>query len=104
MRHGEPLTVVSPGTQVRNFTHVSDIVRGLLLVGAHGEGDGYGIGSDETFSVLDIANHFGGEIKMLPPRLGNRMDGELHVDKIKKLNWKAEHSIVDYIKAVVDDI
>ena len=27
---GEPLTVVSPGTQRRNFTHVDDIVRGLI--------------------------------------------------------------------------
>ena len=103
VRQGKPLTVVSPGTQVRNFTHVNDIVRGLILVGEEGEGDGYGIGSDETFSVLDIANHFGGDIEMLPPRPGNRMHGELHVDKIKKLNWRAEHSIVDYIRSIVKE-
>lgn len=31
-RRGRPMTVVSPGTQVRCFTHISDIINGLLLV------------------------------------------------------------------------
>jgi UDP-glucose 4-epimerase len=38
-KKGEPFTVVAPGTQVRNFTHVDDIVRGLILVGEKGIGD-----------------------------------------------------------------
>ena len=45
-KNGLPLTVVSPGTQVRNFTHV-DIVSGIIRVGMDGCGDGYGIGSDD---------------------------------------------------------
>lgn len=36
---GEPLTVTAPGTQKRNFTHVEDIIDGLILVGANGTGD-----------------------------------------------------------------
>lgn len=31
-RAGEPLTVYQPGTQLRSFTHVADIVEGLLAV------------------------------------------------------------------------
>ena len=42
---GEPLTVVSPGTQKRNFTHIEDIINGLVLVGEQGYGDEFGIGS-----------------------------------------------------------
>ena len=97
---GLPLTVVSPGTQVRNFTHVDDIVRGIIRVGLHGGGDGYGIGSDESYSVLEIAKMFGGEIEMLPKRPGNRMYADLHVEKVKKLNWKAKHSIADFIDEI----
>tara|TARA_B100000809_G_scaffold256683_1_gene297028 strand:+ start:254 stop:745 length:492 start_codon:yes stop_codon:yes gene_type:complete len=63
---GEPLTVVSPGTQRRNFTHVDDIVRGLILVGEFGSGDEYGLGADASYSVLDIASLFGDETRMLP--------------------------------------
>ena len=75
MRKGEPLTVVTPGTQLRNFTHVDDIIDGLLLVGEKGSGDEYGIGNPNAYSVIDIAKIFGGEIKMLPERKGNRMSG-----------------------------
>jgi UDP-glucose 4-epimerase len=99
-KKGLPLTVVSPGTQVRNFTHVDDIVSGIIRVGLDGRGDGYGIGSDESFSILEIANMFGGEIEMLPERPGNRMFADLHVEKVKELNWKAKHSIVDFIQEI----
>ena len=99
-KKGLPLTVVSPGTQVRNFTHVDDIVSGIIRVGMDGCGDGYGIGSDESFSILEIAKMFGGKIEMLPERPGNRMFADLHVDKVKELNWKAKHSIVDYIEHI----
>ena len=99
-KKGLPLTVVSPGTQVRNFTHVDDIVSGIIRVGMDGCGDGYGIGSDESFSILEIAKMFGGEIEMLPERPGNRMFADLHVEKVKELNWKAKHSIVDFIEEI----
>ena len=73
IKNNEALTVVSPGAQKRNFTHIDDIVDGLILVGENGYGDEFGIGSDEAFSILEVAQMFGGEIKMLPERRGNRM-------------------------------
>ena len=45
---GEDLPVTSPGTQQRIFTHVDDIVDGLLLIGEHGEGDEFGLGAGES--------------------------------------------------------
>ncbi|MCX6757175.1 MAG: GDP-mannose 4,6-dehydratase, partial [Candidatus Nomurabacteria bacterium] len=96
---GEPITVVTPGTQVRNFTHVEDIVRGLILVGEKGEGDDYGLGSEEGFSILEIAKIFESEIIMLPERKGNRMNSVIDVSRSHhELNWKAEKRIKDYIK------
>jgi len=35
VKNNQSLTVVSPGTQKRNFTHVEDIINGLILVGEH---------------------------------------------------------------------
>lgn len=98
MKKGEPLTVVSPGTQQRNFTHIDDIVSGLLIVGEKGSGDGYGIGSPETYTVLQIAQFFGGEIQMLPERKGNRMTAEVVTQKTEALGWKATRHIEDFIK------
>lgn len=96
---GEPITVVTPGTQIRNFTHVEDIVRGLVLVGENGEGDDYGLGAEEGFNILEIAKMFESEIVMLPERKGNRMNSTVDVSRaLHELNWKAEKSIKDYIK------
>ncbi|MAI79878.1 MAG: ADP-L-glycero-D-manno-heptose-6-epimerase [Deltaproteobacteria bacterium] len=98
---GQPLTVVSPGTQRRNFTHVADIVRGLLIVGEHGQGDEYGLGADASYSVLEIAELFKVGLKMLPERSGNRMDANLDVDKAKFLGWSAEYSVKEYIQGLI---
>ena len=55
VKNKEPLTIVSPGTQKRNFTHIDDIIDGLILVGENGYGDEFGIGSGEAFSILEVA-------------------------------------------------
>ena len=98
---GEPLTVVSPGTQRRNFTHVDDIVSGLILVGEHGRGDEYGLGADASYSVLEIAHLFGGQIRMLPERRGNRMDAVLDASKATSLGWQAKGCVEKYIADIV---
>ena len=102
MKKGTPLTVVSPGTQQRNFTHIEDIVSGLLLVGQKGKGDGYGIGSPETYTVLEIAQLFGGKIQMLPERKGNRMTSEVVTKKTEELGWKPKKHIKEFIKKLAD--
>ena len=99
VRLGETLTVTSPGTQQRNFTHVDDIVNGLVLVGAHGQGDGYGIGSPEAYTVLEIAGMFSSPIEMTPERKGNRMFGPVVSDKTRSIGWSPSRHISDYIKA-----
>ena len=97
MRKGQPLTIVTPGNQKRNFTHVKDLVSGLFMVGEYGLGDEFGIGSPEPYSVLEIANMFGGEIQMLPERRGNRMTADVLSSKTLALGWSPSLSIYTYI-------
>lgn len=97
---GKPLTVVSPGTQKRIFTHVDDIVDGLILVGERGEGDEFGLGAKESFSILEVAQMFGGKIEMLPERAGNRMGAVIDTSKSKLIGWEAKRSVRDYIEQV----
>jgi UDP-glucose 4-epimerase len=97
MKNNETLTVVSPGTQKRNFTHIDDIVDGLILVGEHGFGDEFGIGSDEAFTILDVAKMYEGEIDMLPERRGNRMTAEVLSEKTKALGWSPKRTLKEYI-------
>ncbi len=98
MRKGEPLTIVSPGMQKRNFTHIDDIINGLVLVGENGYGDEFGIGSPEAYSIKEIAQMFGGEIIMLPERKGNRMTADVMTLKTEALGWKPTRTIKEYIE------
>ena len=94
---GLPLQITLPGTQCRNFTHVDDIANGLIAVGLHGKGDGYGIGSDESYSIIELAGLISQNIEYLPEKAGNRHNAVLNTDKTKKLGWWAQKSLKDYI-------
>ncbi len=98
MKNNEPLTIVSPGTQKRNFTHIEDIVNGLILVGEYGYGDEFGIGSPEAYTIKEIAQIYGGKIEMLSERKGNRMTADVITGKTESLGWKPTKNIRDYIE------
>ncbi len=98
MKNGEPLTIVSPGNQKRNFTHIDDIINGLILVGENGYGDEFGIGSPEAYSIKEIAEMFGANIEMLPERAGNRMTADVMTAKTEALGWKPTRTIGKYIE------
>ena len=98
MKNNEPLTIVSPGTQKRNFTHIEDIINGLILVGENGYGDEFGIGSGEAFTIKEVAQMYGGEIVMLPERKGNRMSADVMTEKTKALGWTPTKKLADYIE------
>jgi UDP-glucose 4-epimerase len=98
----EPLAIVSPGTQRRNFTHVDDIVDGLVCVGEKGEGDDFGLGNEQDFSILEIAHMFGTPTVMLPERQGNRMTSVIDTSKARAIGWSAQKNIADYITAITN--
>lgn len=95
---GKSLQVRMPGTQRRAFTHVLDTVEGLVLVGEKGEGDDFGIGTDEEFSLLDVAYMFGGEIEMLPETPSKRVTAAVDSLKTRALGWVPKHHLSEYIK------
>lgn len=97
-RQGKPLSVVAPGTQIRNFTHVNDIVSGLMLVGNDGLGTDFSIGSEKGYSILDVARMFGTDIVMLPERKGNRMASSIDTAKTRALGWQPHYDLEDHIK------
>ena len=98
---GKKLNVRLPGTQKRNFTHVLDIVDGLVLVGEKGEGDEYGLGHSDAYSVLEVAQMFGGEIDFIPDRPGNRSNSVVDVRRATlELGWKTTRNLPMYIKSI----
>ncbi len=97
--NNKPLTVNAPGTQRRNFTHVNDIIEGLILVGESGLGDDFGIGDERAYSILEVAQMFGGEINMKPASPANRMTSDIDTSKMRLLGWSPKKNLTDYIAA-----
>lgn len=95
---GEKLLVAEPGTQKRNFTHVDDIIEGLLVIGEQGEGDEFGLGNEHSYTILELAELIGGPIEMVPSRPGNRMNADIDTTKSKLLGWHTVHELPEYIQ------
>ena len=92
------LTVIRPGTQKRDFTHVDDIVNGCYLAFIKGRNDHYFLGSKKLYTILEIAKMFKSKIKMLPTRPGERLSSSHPTNKsFTDLGYKARISIKDYI-------
>ena len=96
------LPVVRPGTQIRNFTHVDDIVRGLVLVALNGHGDGFGIGNDQGYTILELVKLLGKDIEWLPERKGNRMVAPVNSSLTTKLGWSCKNDLASYLTSETD--
>ena len=98
-REGTPLTVAAPGTQRRAFTYVKDLARGIILVGEKGLGDGYALRADNTYSILEIAEAFGGPVQMIDEYSGRADVKDDPVHKVRdELGWKPTVDVLDYIR------
>jgi len=75
-----PLTVVRPGSQTRRFTHVFDTVGVCYEAWKKNLNRHYSISNKKSYSILDVAKIFGGKIKFLPSRKGERYSSAL-IDK-----------------------
>ena len=91
------LPVTKPGNQKRRFTHIEDVVNGLILVGKKGEGDDYGIGSDKNYTIFEIVDILKMKYKLTPSKKGNRLDASLKTLKTKKLGWKPTFNLKTYL-------
>jgi UDP-glucose 4-epimerase len=97
---GEPLTVVFPGTQERSFTHIDDVVDGLLLL-TKTSGDGYCIGTKEPHQIVEVAKMFTDNIVYLDERKGERHSSSIDLEKMKSLGWEPKIKLPDYIAGVI---
>ena len=68
-----------------------------MLVGEKGEGDNFGIGTDEIFSLMDVAQMFGGTIEMLPATKTTRASANVDSTKTRALGWEPKQHLPEYI-------
>ena len=98
-KKGKSLTIVKPGNQRRDFTHIDDIVRGCYLAWKKGKQNEYMLGTKKNHSIIEIAKMFKCKIKYIPSRPGERFGSTITNNNAKKiLGYSARVKIKDYIK------
>lgn len=97
-RNGKTVEITGNGQQRRHFTHVYDVVKALLMVANKGHGDGYGIGSEDEFSIIELASMIGVKYVLTNDRQSNRKQSVLYTEKIRELGWYTKHSLSEYLK------
>ncbi len=104
-RNKEPLTIVGTGEQRRDFTHVDDIVDGLIKCSKQPfRGEIFELGSGVNYSINEITDMFG---KDYPKKYMPKRSGEYDVTLAdytlanKVLNWIPIKNIKTYIEKIV---
>jgi len=93
-----PLTIVKPGSQKRDFTHIDDITNGCYLAFVKGKQSEYMLCSKRQYTILQIANMFKSKIKFLPQRDGERFGVSIpNNNALNHLGYKPKIDIKDYI-------
>jgi UDP-glucose 4-epimerase len=96
-------TIVKPGSQIRDFTHIDDIIEGCYLAMIKGKNNEYMLCSGKKYSILQIAKMFNVKHKFIPSRPGDRADSTILNNNAKTiLGFKAKKNIKTYIKEFIN--
>ena len=99
----KPLSIVKPGSQKRDFTHIDDIIEGCYMALKKGKNTEYMLSSGKKYSILQIAKIFNTEYKFIPSRAGDRTDSTMLNNNAKKiLGFKSKKNIKNYIKEFIN--
>ena len=82
---GEPCTVVTPGDQSRDFTHVDDIIEGVIKSTKYKTANlEWYLRSGTSRTIIEVARMFGA-FKFIPERKGERIKSALIENDTNKL-------------------
>ena len=107
VRLNKPLTIVGDGNQKRDFTHVDDIIDGILKIAFSDKNhiDAWELGSGVSYSIKELFNmfkkRFNATSVFIDDQPGNyRETLRVNDDSINKLNWNPQDRLKDYINSL----
>ena len=100
----EPILIHGDGEQRRDFTHIDDIIDGLIRIAETDEKheDAWELGTGCNYSLNELADMFGySNIKYVNDVKGNyRKTLRLNNDAVERLNWKPTDKLKSYINEI----
>ena len=107
VRLNKPLTIVGDGNQKRDFTHVDDIIDGILKIAFSDKNhsDAWELGSGVSYSIKELFNmfkeRFNATSVYVDDQPGNyRKTLRVNDDIINELNWNPQDRLKDYINSL----
>jgi nucleoside-diphosphate-sugar epimerase len=102
IKHNKPMTIVSPGTQRRDFTYIDDVVdANICAMNKSVKEIGhkvYNVGTGKNYSILEIADMICGERVFIPARPAEVVETLADIsDTIKDLQWRPKYKLKDMI-------
>ena len=104
----QDITITWDGAQRRDFTHVYDIVSGLLLSGEKlvdrdVNGQFFELGSGENYSINQLADAFGEHPKVKIPKRPGEMRETLCTDTLANelLGWEPKENLIKWVKETI---
>ena len=105
LKRNEPLTIVGDGEQRRDFTHIDDIIDGILKIISSEEthDDAWELGSGRNYSLNEVyemfRKKFGCDKIYIGDQKGNyRETIRVNDDALNRLGWKPKMNLESYIQ------
>ena len=100
----QPMTIVSPGTQRRDFTYIDDVVDANMCAMNTSLNKVnhkiYNVGTGNNYSMFEIADMLGGKIKMIPPRTAEVKETLADINEtMKDLGWQPTYDLKQKINS-----
>ena len=102
-----PITIIGDGKQRRDFTHIDDIVDGLIRVAESDKGhDAWELGTGKNYSINEVADMFIEKFNCvkvyMTDQKGNyRETLRVNSDAIDILGWKPTDKLKEYINGIM---
>ena len=107
VKKGIPLPIVGDGNQRRDFTHVYDIVNGLIKIAFSkiSHNDAWELGTGINYSINELFKMFNEKFniasKNIPDQKGNyKFTLRENDDMLSKLNWKPKDRLKNHISSL----
>ena len=107
VRDGEKITIVGDGQQKRDFTHIGDIVKGLILVSMSDQKnhDAWEMGSGINYSIKEVYRMFREKFNIECNYVNNQSGNYKSTlrennDMIDVLGWKPKDKLKQYIDSL----
>jgi nucleoside-diphosphate-sugar epimerase len=100
-----PLLLHGGGDQRRDFIHVYDAIRGLMMILEHGEnGDVYNLGTGRSVSIKQLADVISHKQVKVPARPGAVAITEADITRMNEIGFEPMVDVIEWLTKIMQEL